>query len=58
MPSRATPIPWTFCTVEEIAQDELRGRLETGLQQALPDRWETSLEVLALGVARPAVQPF
>ena len=50
---RATPIPWSFCTVEEIAQDELRGRLETGLQDPLPDRWETSLEVLALAVVPP-----
>jgi hypothetical protein len=51
--ARAAPIPWTFCTVEEVAQDELRGRLETGLQNPLPDHWETSLEVLALGVVPP-----
>ena len=51
--ARAAPIPWTFCTVEAVAQDELHGRLETGLQNPLPDRWETSLEVLALGVVPP-----
>ena len=50
---KATSIPWTFCVVEEVAQDELRGRLESGLQDPLPDRWETSLEVLALGAAPP-----
>ena len=52
-PARVAPLPWTFCVVEEVAQDELRGRLETGLKDPLPDRWETSLEVLALGLAPP-----
>jgi hypothetical protein len=51
--AHAAAIPWTFCTVEEVAQDELHGRLESGLQELLPERWQTSLEVLALGVVRP-----
>ena len=49
----ATPIPWTFCTVEEVAEEELRGRLETGLRDPLAERWETRMEVLALGVVPP-----
>ena len=49
----ATPIPWTFCTVAEVADEELRGRLETGLREPLPPRWENALEVLALGVVLP-----
>jgi hypothetical protein len=49
----ATPIPWTFCTVQQVGQEELRGRLETGLRDPLGDRWETSMEVLALGVVPP-----
>jgi hypothetical protein len=51
--ARAAPIPWTFCTIEEVAQDELHGRLVTALREPLPERWETSLEVLALGVVPP-----
>ncbi len=54
----ARPIPWTFCTVEEVAEEALRGRLETGLREPLPPRWENALEVLALGVVpseRPSV---
>jgi hypothetical protein len=50
----AAPIPWTFCTVEEVAEEEeMRGRLETGLREPLPARWESALEVLALGVVPP-----
>ena len=49
----AVAIPWTFCTVEEVAEEELRGRLETGLRDPLPERWETAIEVLALGVVPP-----
>jgi hypothetical protein len=49
----AAPIPWTFCTVEEVGEEGLRGRLETGLREPLPPRWESALEVLALGVAPP-----
>jgi len=49
----ATPIPWTFCTVEQVGQEELRGRLETGLRDPLGSRWESSMEVLALGVVPP-----
>ncbi len=47
----ATPIPWTFCTIEQVAEEELRGRLDTGLRDPLPAGWESSLEVLALRVA-------
>ena len=47
----AKPIPWTFCTIEQVAEEELRGRLDTGLREPLPAGWESSLEVLALRVA-------
>jgi hypothetical protein len=49
----APPIPWTFCTIEQVAEEELRGRLDTGLREPLPAGWESSLEVLALRVAPP-----
>ena len=49
----ATPIPWSFCTVDEVAEEELHGRLDTGLRDPLPERWETAIEVLALGVVPP-----
>ncbi len=49
-------IPWTFATVEEVREEELRARLETGLRDPLAGRWETALEVLALAVV-PSGQP-
>jgi hypothetical protein len=50
----AKPIPWTFCTVEEVDAEVLRGRLESGLRDPLAGDWETTLEVIALAVPRPA----
>jgi hypothetical protein len=49
----ATIIPWTFCAVQELTPEELRGRLETGLRDPLGDHWESSMDVLALGVVPP-----
>ena len=48
---RTVPLPWTFCTVEQATEEGLRCRLDTGLRDPLAGRWESSLEVLALGVA-------
>jgi len=50
----AKPIPWTFCTVEEVDAEVLRGRLESGLRDPVAGNWETTLEVIALAVPRPA----
>jgi hypothetical protein len=36
-----------------VTPEELRGRLETGLRDPLGDRWESSMDVLALGVVPP-----
>jgi len=49
-------MPATFCVVEEVTREELRCRLETGLHDPLPNRWDAACEVLALGVV-PSKQP-
>jgi len=50
---RILPIPWTFCTVEEITAEEVRCRLESGLRSPLESRPSAHVEILALGVVPP-----
>lgn len=52
-PRRIMPLPWTFCTVEEITSRQLVCRLHTGLRSPLSGRRRGRVRQLALAVVPP-----
>ncbi|MHC4176453.1 MAG: hypothetical protein ACYSWU_03045, partial [Planctomycetota bacterium] len=50
---RPQPVPWTFCTVQQITPGRFRCRLDTGLRSPLSGRRRRRFQQLALAVIPP-----